>query len=102
MVAECAQIATLTRIPARAACQVQGHVSIFHFGLFLERELLMCVLRDNEYALLALAALKPFAYLPFKHRRIAERLLRQGLLCRRNGQWYPTEVGLKRLGHTIH
>jgi hypothetical protein len=52
--------------------------------------------------LLALAALKPFAYVPFKHRRVAARLLRRGLLCRRNGQWYLTEVGLKRLGHTIH
>lgn len=47
----------------------------------------MCVLRDYEYALLALAALKPFAYLPFKHRHVAKRLLTQGLLCRRNGQW---------------
>ena len=44
------------------------------------------------------AALKPFAYLPFKHRRIAVPRLRQGLLCRRNGQWYPTGSGLGTFG----
>jgi hypothetical protein len=62
----------------------------------------MYVLQDNEFALLALASFKPFSYLPVRHRRIAERLLKQGLLCRRDGEWYPTAVGLRRLGYTIH
>jgi hypothetical protein len=93
---------TLPLIPSGASCQVQSRVSLFDFGLFLERNLLMCDLRDKEYALLTLAALKPFAYLPYKHRRIAELLLRQGLLRQRNGRWHPTAVGLKHLGYTIH
>ena len=102
MVAVCAQIATLTSSVPAGLAKSKAMCRYSILGYFLKREFLMCVLRDNEYALLALAALKPFAYVPFKNRRVAARLLRQGLLCRRNGQWYPTEVGLKRLGHTIH
>jgi hypothetical protein len=62
----------------------------------------MCGLHVNEHTLLELAAYRPFSYLPSNHRPVAERLRRQGLLQKKNGQWHPTAIGLAALGYTLH
>jgi hypothetical protein len=62
----------------------------------------MRILRVEEHTLLELAAYCPFSYLPSNHRWVVERLRRHGLLLEKNGEWYPTTVGLAALGYTLH
>ena len=62
----------------------------------------MSHLRENDYALLELSAMKPISYLPPFHLSIAEELSERGLLRRQGMQWHPTISGLRLLGRVVH
>jgi hypothetical protein len=59
-------------------------------------------LRNDEYAILELVAMKPISYLPPAHTVIADRLSRLGLIRQDSNQWHPTAQGLALTGRTIH
>jgi hypothetical protein len=62
----------------------------------------MRILEVGAYSLLELVAVTPLAYLPSHHRRVANKLLEEGLLTRQDGRWYATALGLVALGRTLH
>ena len=62
----------------------------------------MRVLDGKELAILELLATQPVSFMPPAHLKVAERLSRKGMLTRCDDAWYPTAIGLARVGRTLH
>jgi hypothetical protein len=62
----------------------------------------MSRMSDVELAMLELVTNGPVGCLPSQHLPTAKKLLRHGLLMRRDGVWYPTAIGLTAAGRKVH
>ena len=68
----------------------------------IENASVMHALESHEKVVLELLAMQPVSFFPPMHRTTVGRLSEQGLLRRDGDCWFPTAVGLARIGQAVH